>query len=94
MSKELLQQALDALLGYNPHALAHAKERGAAIVALREAFALHSLSQLQPACAKLEAEVLVLRALLTRYRNETPLGYQPHMIAQEVDAALIQGTKP
>lgn len=29
-----------------------------------------------------------LRALLTRYRNETPLGHQPHMIAHEVDAAL------
>ena len=29
-----------------------------------------------------------LVALLTRYRNETPLGHQPHMIAHEVDAAL------
>ena len=27
-------------------------------------------------------------ALLRRYRNETPLGHQPHMIAHEVDALL------
>lgn len=27
-------------------------------------------------------------ALLARYRNETPLGHQPHMIAHEVDALL------
>lgn len=26
--------------------------------------------------------------LLRRYRAETPLGHQPHMIAHEVDAAL------
>ena len=26
--------------------------------------------------------------LLKRYRNETPLGHQPHMIAEEVDTAL------
>ena len=27
-------------------------------------------------------------ALLRRYRNETPLGHQPHMIAHEADATL------
>lgn len=31
-----------------------------------------------------------LVALLTRYRNETPLGHQPHMIAHEVDEALAK----
>lgn len=31
-----------------------------------------------------------LVALLTRYRNETPLGNQPYMIAHEVDAALAK----
>ena len=37
----------------------------------------------------------VLVALLARYRNETPLGHQPHMIAHEVDAALLAaGEKP
>lgn len=35
-----------------------------------------------------EAERDRLRALLRRYRTETPLGHQPHMIAHEVDAAL------
>lgn len=29
-----------------------------------------------------------LEALLRRYRTETPLDHQPHMIAAEVDAAL------
>lgn len=29
-----------------------------------------------------------LRELLGRYRNEVPLGHQPHMIAHEVDTAL------
>lgn len=29
-----------------------------------------------------------LAALLLRYRREVPLGHQPHMIAEEVDAAL------
>ena len=39
MTKELLQQVLDALLGYKPHSLTHAKEQGMAIIALREAIA-------------------------------------------------------
>jgi hypothetical protein len=29
-----------------------------------------------------------LRELLARYRDETPLGHQPHMIAHLVDEAL------
>ena len=37
---------------------------------------------------RLEAENAKLRALLLRYRNETPLGHQPHMITIEVDALL------
>ena len=39
MSKELLQQALDALLGYKPQSLTHAKEQEAAVTALRAAIA-------------------------------------------------------
>jgi hypothetical protein len=31
-----------------------------------------------------------LQAFLRRYREETPLGSQPHMIAHEVDKALEQ----
>ena len=34
-----------------------------------------------------------LLALLRRYRNETPLGHQPHMIAAEVDAALAEAPR-
>lgn len=33
-----------------------------------------------------------LLALLIRYRNETPLGHQPHMIAHEADAAIAKAT--
>ncbi len=29
-----------------------------------------------------------MERLLRRYRKETPLGHQPHMIAHEVDAVL------
>ena len=38
--------------------------------------------------ARLRAETATLRALIARYRSETPLGHQPHMIAHEVDKAL------
>ena len=37
---------------------------------------------------RLRAETATLRALIARYRSETPLGHQPHMIAHEVDKAL------
>ena len=40
--------------------------------------------------AALRAEIEQLRHLLRRYRTETPLGHQPHMIAHEVDAALAK----
>lgn len=33
-------------------------------------------------------EVETLKALLRRYRNETPVGHQPHMICHLVDEAL------
>jgi hypothetical protein len=33
-------------------------------------------------------EIARLTTLLARYRNETPLGHQPHMIAHEADAVL------
>jgi len=35
-----------------------------------------------------------LVALLRRYRNETPLGHQPHMIAHRVDRVLEALEKP
>lgn len=32
-----------------------------------------------------------LLRLVKRYRAETPLGHQPHMIAHEADAAIAKG---
>lgn len=37
---------------------------------------------------RLTAQVEVLASLLERYRKETPLGHQPHMIVHLADAAL------
>lgn len=46
---------------------------------------VHDLAdQLEYAQAVIEKQ----RALLRRYRNEVPLGHQPHMLAHEVDEAL------
>lgn len=44
--------------------------------------------RLKQRISQLEAQNTQLRRLLARYRNETPLGHQPHMIAHEVDKAL------
>lgn len=41
----------------------------------------------------LEAERDELLALVIRYRKETPLGHQPHMIAHLADAAIAKGEK-
>jgi hypothetical protein len=38
--------------------------------------------------ARLRAACLELKLLLKRYRDETPLGHQPHMIAHQVDKVL------
>ena len=38
--------------------------------------------------ARLRAENAELHRLLARYRDETPLGHQPHMIAHQADGAL------
>jgi len=50
--KVVMQQALDALLGYKPHSLTHAKEQSSAIIALREAIA----QPVQPAAPVAQAE--------------------------------------
>lgn len=42
----------------------------------------------QLANAKLIATAPDMLRLLVRYRNETPLGHQPHMIAAEADALI------
>lgn len=48
--------------------------------------------QTEIANANLIAAAPDLLALLIRYRKETPLGHQPHMIAHEVDAAIAKAT--
>ena len=42
---------------------------------------------------QLEAERDELLALVIRYRKETPLGHQPHMIAHLADAAIAKVRK-
>ena len=42
--------------------------------------------------ARLIAAAPDLLRLLIRYRNETPLGNQPHMIAEEADKVIAQAT--
>jgi len=37
---------------------------------------------------KASAQMRTLHILLARYRDETPAGHQPHMIAHQADAAL------
>lgn len=37
---------------------------------------------------RLRTDNAELRRLLARYRDETPLGHQPHMIAHQADEAL------
>lgn len=49
---------------------------------------IHSVRAYEDRITALEDENKRLLGLLLRYRNETPLGHQPHMIAQEVDEAL------
>lgn len=43
--------------------------------------------------ARLIAAAPELLALLKRYRAETPLGHQPHMLAHEADAAIANATE-
>lgn len=44
--------------------------------------------ELELELARLRTETANLRRLLARYRDETPLGHQPHMIAHQVEDAL------
>lgn len=40
---------------------------------------------------RLRSRITALEAMLRRYRNEVPLGHQPHMCAAVVDALLGGG---
>ena len=46
------------------------------------------IESLRQQLAECEKQIVMLRNLLSRYRNETPVGNQPHMICHEVDEAL------
>lgn len=46
------------------------------------------LCQMRAEIDRLWAVNETLRKLVRRYRDETPLGHQPHMIAHQVDATL------
>jgi hypothetical protein len=50
--------------------------------------ALYQRDEAYSECKRLREQRDQLTKLLIRYRNDTPLGHQPHMIAAEVDAAL------
>ena len=49
--------------------------------------------RLQTKYDQLKADRDELLALVIRYRRETPLGHQPHMIAHLADAAIAKGEK-
>jgi hypothetical protein len=54
----------------------------------RENAGISAISFRDKEIAECQAREKVLRELLARYRNETPLGHQPHMIAHLVDTVL------
>lgn len=43
---------------------------------------------LENAIVQLADQLAIRNKLLARYRDETPIGHQPHMLAGEVDIAL------
>lgn len=50
------------------------------------------IEQLEAEVERNRAAIDELVRLLSRYRNETPLGNQPHMIAHEADTAIEKHT--
>ena len=76
-----------------------AEQQAAEVLAELAGTALRAAADVRVAEAKTDAEELArlraangeLRRLLTRYRDETPLGNQPHMIAHQADEALGRG---
>lgn len=58
----------------------------------RAEYALRNLNITEKARQEEMAKRDELLALVIRYRNETPLGHQPHMIAELADAAIAKVT--
>lgn len=73
-----------------------AEQQAAETLAVLAGTALRAAADVRVAEARVDADELsrlrnensVLRHLLARYRDETPLGNQPHLIAHQADAAL------
>jgi len=73
-----------------------AEQLAAELLAELVGTALRAAADVQVAEARTDAKQLdqlrtenaELRRLLTRYRDETPTGHQPHMIAHQADDAL------
>ena len=82
--------ALDyaVLAAWADAAAARVADPRAALMLTQQAQAIREAATLRAEVERLRAENARLRGLLRRYRAETPLGHQPHMIAHEVDAAL------
>jgi hypothetical protein len=57
----------------------HGRKKGADLAATRE--------------AELVEQVQVLQKIVKEYREKTPLGHQPHMLASRADATLAQTEK-
>lgn len=58
-----------------------------------EAVAHAKIDQRDAEIARLRAELRQARHLIHRYRTETPLGYQPHMIADSADHWLLANAR-
>lgn len=65
-----------------------ARERSARLAQLGNEHALDELTEAAALLLQLADAHDRMLPLLVRYRNETPLGHQPHMIAHEADAAI------
>ncbi|MFN8756582.1 MAG: hypothetical protein ACK5YB_13710 [Burkholderiales bacterium] len=73
-----------------------AEQQAAEVLAGLVAVAIRGVTDARIAEAQVDADELTrlrtenaeLRRLLARYRDETPLGNQPHMIAHQADGAL------
>jgi hypothetical protein len=73
-----------------------AEQQAAEVLAGLAAVAIRGVTDARIAEAQVDANELTrlrtenaeLRRLLARYRDETPLGNQPHMIAHQADGAL------
>ena len=98
MSKELIEELNEQVLTYDEWAREKCIEKLAAcrIEQLEAERVLDEqrVADLMAQVADIAAERDELLALVIRYRKETPLGHQPHMIAHLADEAIAKVRKP